>query len=549
MEVAEAAGADFERTWAHAFLGMGLLGTDVAEGFEVSEAVYREAVAKGYWLVASNIAYNDIWCRMHLYQPGLEQRLARLQELPLLPAAFSLRLSRGYVRLTTAELPDALEAARSAIDDYDLLRQGKMLWRAQVNAAEILVEMGRADEAASVLPDMSEHSDLQDIVYDGFAQIRVRLDRRYVAEAVELAKGILQQADTLALYRGTLGVAVEAFLAGGRLDDARAVLAKGRAEPSPAGRAMLDQAEGRVLLAEGAPEVAAPLLRKAVEELRTLGFRLSEWYATVALADALGRTGKADEAAVLLRELVPRAEAVEAMRVVSAARAVAQELDVDLPPPTPSRVADDTVLEPPAFGERLVTSLFADVRGYTTLTAESSPQELDERMTSLYRFAKTEVERHFGIVDKFAGDAVMATFNVSGNRIDHCVQALQAALALRDKAALLDMQLGIGIAVGSAVLGPGASDANVAVRGVATNLAARLQAAAAGGEILLSDDAFRRVEDWLTEHGLAARGEQVDLKGFDVPQAAHRIAAPARTMGKPWSSSTSSSSAPGPPAR
>ena len=91
-------------------------------------------------------------------------------------------------------------------------------------------------------------------------------------------------------------------------------------------------------------------------------------------------------------------------------------------------------------------------------------------MTSLYRFARTEVERHFGIVDKFAGDAVMATFNVSGSRIDHCVQALQAALALRDKAALLDLQLGIGIAVGPAVLGPGASDANVAVRGVVTDL-------------------------------------------------------------------------------
>ena len=196
----------------------------------------------------------------------------------------------------------------------------------------------------------------------------------------------------------------------------------------------------------------------------------------------------------------------------------------------PARVSAESAPEAPSFGERLVTSLFADVRGYTALTAESSPQELTERMTSLYRFARTEVERHFGIVDKFAGDAVMATFNVSGSRIDHCVQALQAALALRDKAALLDLQLGIGIAVGPAVLGPGASDANVAVRGVATNLAARLQAAAAGGEIVLSEEAFRRVEDWLSERGMAARCEQVELKGFEGAQAAYRIAAPALAM-------------------
>ena len=54
MEVGEAADADFERTWAHAFLAMGLMGSDVAEGFAVSDAVYEEAAAKGYWLVASN---------------------------------------------------------------------------------------------------------------------------------------------------------------------------------------------------------------------------------------------------------------------------------------------------------------------------------------------------------------------------------------------------------------------------------------------------------------------------------------------------------------
>jgi class 3 adenylate cyclase len=229
----------------------------------------------------------------------------------------------------------------------------------------------------------------------------------------------------------------------------------------------------------------------------------------------------------LLRDLVPRAEAVEAMRVASTARAVAGELGVDLPAPEPTEVRVDSDPEPPAFGERLVTSLFADVRGYTTLTAQSTPQELNERMTPLYRFARTEVERHFGIVDKFAGDAVMATFNVSGNRIDHCVQALQAALALRDKAALLDLQLGIGIAVGPAVLGPGASDANVSVRGVATNLAARLQTKADGGEILLSEEAFRRVDGWLAERGIGAECEQIELKGFDDAQRAYRIAAPA----------------------
>ena len=78
MEVGEAAGADFERIWAHAFLALGLMGSDVAEGFAVSDAVYEEAAAKGYWLVASNTAYNDIWSRVHLAptRPGRAPRRA-----------------------------------------------------------------------------------------------------------------------------------------------------------------------------------------------------------------------------------------------------------------------------------------------------------------------------------------------------------------------------------------------------------------------------------------------------------------------------------------
>src|SRR5439155_939526 len=82
--------------------------------------------------------------------------------------------------------------------------------------------------------------------------------------------------------------------------------------------------------------------------------------------------------------------------------------------------------------------------------------------------------------------------------------ATEAALALRDKAALMDLPVGIGIAVGPAVVARAVEGANVSVLGSVTNLAARLQTAAAGGEILLSDEAYRRVESWLRERGLGA---------------------------------------------
>ena len=125
--------------------------------------------------------------------------------------------------------------------------------------------------------------------------------------------------------------------------------------------------------------------------------------------------------------------------------------------------------------ERLVTSMFADVRGYAALTSVTPPADMVERMTTLYRWTAAEVRRHHGFVDKFAGDAVMATFNTTGQRLDHARDALEAALALSGSAALLDLGLGSGISVGPAVIGPTVGDGNVSVVGATTNLAARLQ--------------------------------------------------------------------------
>ena len=126
-------------------------------------------------------------------------------------------------------------------------------------------------------------------------------------------------------------------------------------------------------------------------------------------------------------------------------------------------------------------------------------------------------------MDKFAGDAVMATFNASGTRLDHCADALEAALALRDKAALIDLEIGIGIAVGPAVLAPGASETNISVLGEATNLASRLQSAAGGGEILLSDEAHRRLGRRLAALDLDAVREELQVKGVAEPVTAYRI--------------------------
>jgi adenylate cyclase len=227
-----------------------------------------------------------------------------------------------------------------------------------------------------------------------------------------------------------------------------------------------------------------------------------------------------------LRDVAEHAATADANLVRAEAQAAADALDVELPPaPVPEDVRSADVV---AVGERLVTSLFADVRGYSQLVAAEPPAELSERMAALFRLARTAVERHGGIVDKFAGDAVMATFNVTGARVDHCVSALEAALVLRDRAEAMDLGVGIGLAVGPALLARGSSGDNLTVRGVATNLASRLQGQADEGEILLSAEAHKRVEGRLAERQLTSERQVLELKGFDEPQIAYRIAAPER---------------------
>jgi len=527
--IAEEAGADYERVWALGFLALGLLDSGEQDrGFEVMDECYEEAAEKGYWIIANNITFNDIWTRTHTLQDDLEPRLLRHDRMPRMRLNdAAVEILGSYVGLARGDLSAAQEAAQRALEIYGDLGYGKMVWRARVQLAAILVERGRESEAEEVLPPISTRTELQDIVYDAPARIRLPLARGDNEAAMVLAREIVESAAGLATYREALALGVEALVAEGDLGAAERVIEAAEAHPTQAGGSYLDEMRGRVLVARGDSASAEPLLADAIRAAEEVGYPLVALRRRILRAEAIGGMGDADGAERELVTVTSAADGSGASLVRSEAEAAAARLGISLPAAsTQAEVADEPEQAQLPIGERLVTSLFADVRGYTELTGSISPEELSERMAALYRFARAAVSRNHGIIDKFAGDAVMATFNASGTRVDHCVDALEAALAMRDKARLIDLNLGIGIAVGSAVLSPGASDANVAVRGESTNLAARLQAAAAGGEILLSQEAHRRVERRLEDLELGTTREELELKGVDGSVAAFRIGAP-----------------------
>jgi class 3 adenylate cyclase len=521
VEIAQQASAEFERVWAFAHVALGHYGT--LHEFDLLDRAYEEALEKGYTFIAGNVLFNEIWDRVHTLTGELDAPLAKIERIP----AELWEWAGGSIAMSLAKLAlgrprEALHHARSAIERHESLGASKFAWRSHLAAAEALLELGRVAEAAEELPALSPGSERQDIVYDTATRVGIARALGRTEEAVALARRASAD-DAVLAFGETAAVAVEAFVASGLLDEAEAVLRRTERVRVDLGRAGLEISEGTILLASGNAAEARPHLDRALRDFEDAGLQLWAWRAAALAAEAAAQTGDRDAATELFATCMQAAHANRAFRVRDDARERATRLCLDVPSfadEPASEIAEPDVV--PA-GERLVTSMFADVRGYTPLTSASAPEELADRITTLHRWAATEVGRRYGIVDKFAGDAVMATFNAAGARVDHAVLALEAALALRDKAAIMDLPVGIGIAVGPAVVTRSVGEANVSVLGEATNLAARLQTAAAGGEILLSGEAFRRVAAWLDERALPVEPEELELKGFDGMQRAYRL--------------------------
>jgi class 3 adenylate cyclase/tetratricopeptide (TPR) repeat protein len=138
--------------------------------------------------------------------------------------------------------------------------------------------------------------------------------------------------------------------------------------------------------------------------------------------------------------------------------------------------------------------LFADVVGYTSLTEALDPEIVERRVASTFETLSAEAARYEGLVEKFAGDSMLVLFGVPQIHEDDPERAVRAALEMQ--AALgrgeHGLQLRIGIESGEVLVDQAhaASDRERMVTGDPVNTAARLQAAAEPGEVLVGPAAF-----------------------------------------------------------
>jgi class 3 adenylate cyclase/tetratricopeptide (TPR) repeat protein len=140
---------------------------------------------------------------------------------------------------------------------------------------------------------------------------------------------------------------------------------------------------------------------------------------------------------------------------------------------------------------KAVTILFCDVVGSTELADRHDPEVVRSIMTRYFDAARPIIERHGGTVEKFIGDAVMAAFGVPVVHEDDALRAVRAAAELRDVLRERQVTIRMGVATGEALIGTGQTLGS----GDVFNVAARLQAAAAPGEVLIADPTLALVHD------------------------------------------------------
>ncbi|MET4804170.1 adenylate/guanylate cyclase domain-containing protein [Bradyrhizobium sp. LB11.1] len=177
---------------------------------------------------------------------------------------------------------------------------------------------------------------------------------------------------------------------------------------------------------------------------------------------------------------------------------------------------------------RQLTVMFCDLVGSTALSTQLDPEDLRKIIGAYHRTCAAVVERHGGFVAKYMGDGVLVYFGYPRAHEHDAEHAAEAALALIGAVAKLDtavpgpLEIRVGIATGLVVVGDIVGSGEAQERGVVgetPNLAARLQAIAKPGMVVIADATRRLLGDLFQLTSLGAQ----DLKGLAGPVQAWAV--------------------------
>ena len=187
--------------------------------------------------------------------------------------------------------------------------------------------------------------------------------------------------------------------------------------------------------------------------------------------------------------------------------------------------------------QKIVTVLFADIRGFTPMVEKMRPADVVELLNSYFTLQTEEIFREGGTLDKYIGDCIMAIFGAPFEYEDHALRAVKAALGMRrgleqfkadwqGKGAAWDkiiggFEVGIGINTGPVIVGNIGSEKRMeyTVISDAVNTASRLEGAAKRGQILISQGTYTAVQDHVKVNSLPpiqVKGKSEKLQTYEV---------------------------------
>lgn len=190
--------------------------------------------------------------------------------------------------------------------------------------------------------------------------------------------------------------------------------------------------------------------------------------------------------------------------------------------------------------QREVTILFADIRGFTKISEQLSPEAIVKMLNTYLSVVADAVTRNDGIVNKFAGDNIMAIWNAPQSQPQHALLAVKAAWEAQQKLAELKqtdnqpfaVQFGIGINTGIALAGNvgSAGRSEYTVIGDSVNTASRICSSTPGGEVWIGAETYNQTKEYIQAEQL----EPQYVKGKAAPITVYRVTAlhPPTTEGK-----------------
>lgn len=178
-----------------------------------------------------------------------------------------------------------------------------------------------------------------------------------------------------------------------------------------------------------------------------------------------------------------------------------------------------------------ITVLFTDIRGFTTLAEQQTPQQTVDLLNRYFEQQVEVVFRHGGTLDKYIGDAIMAFWGAPTTQPDHAQRALDAAKDMEETllefrkqsiASGADLDIGIGIHTGEAIVGLIGSPQHrqdYTVIGDTVNIASRIEGQTRGRcRILVSDATRQAIEDDIEfiDHGsVLLKGRREEIRIFE----------------------------------